>query len=116
VGWIGFFAVSALILAYPRKTLRSKLFGVAIALPLMYVMNILRLGTTLASWYYGGARVLDFTHDLLWRTVLIFWALALWLFWVKYISVPVKKVKYTGNIGNKPWKRSRRTRKRSRPR
>lgn len=116
VGWIGFFAVAALILSYPRKTLKSKLFGVAIAFPLMYLMNIARVGTTIAAWYWGGAGALGFVHDLLWKTVLIFWALALWLFWVKYISVPEKRVKYTSAIGIIPWKRSRRTRKPSRKR
>ncbi|NYZ80180.1 exosortase/archaeosortase family protein [Candidatus Micrarchaeota archaeon] len=90
VGWMGIFAVSALIIAYPRVKLRKRLIGLVIAWPMMYAVNILRLATTFASGYYFKPEVMYFTHDILWKTILLIWALALWLFWI-YFVVEEKK-------------------------
>ncbi|MFW5902588.1 MAG: exosortase/archaeosortase family protein [archaeon] len=85
VGWIGMFAIIALILAYPDAKKREKFLGIVMALPLIHLMNLVRLSTTIyAGWNYG-IKFLDFVHDFLWRTLLIFWALLLWLIWIKYI-------------------------------
>ncbi|MEM0372642.1 MAG: exosortase/archaeosortase family protein [archaeon] len=85
VGWLGIFAVSALIIAYPRVEWRKRILGLVIALPLMHAVNVIRLATTFAAGYYFSPEALYFTHDILWKTVLVFWALALWLFWVYFV-------------------------------
>lgn len=85
VGWIGIFAISALIIAYPRVPRKKRFIGLVIAWPLMYMMNIARVSTTIYAGFSAGPGVLDFTHDFLWRTVLIVWALILWVFWIYFI-------------------------------
>ena len=86
VGWLGFFAVVSLILAYPKIAWRKRVTGILIALPLMYAMNIARLTTSIYSAFVGGVAFFDFTHDFLWKTSLVAWALILWLFWIHYIA------------------------------
>ena len=81
IGWIGLFAITALILATPRIKIRKKLKALIIALPLMYAVNILRLTTTTYIGYKAGETALHFTHDLLWRTILIGTAIIIWLAW-----------------------------------
>lgn len=85
VGWIGMFAVVALMIAYPDASHRNRFFGVIIAIPLMHLVNLVRLSTTVyAGWKYGMS-FLNIVHDFLWKTLLIFWALFLWIFWVKFV-------------------------------
>ncbi len=85
VGWIGIFAVSALIIAYPRIAWRKRLIGFAIVWPTMYVINLARISTTIYSGFIGGATLIDFTHDFGWRVVLVSLAIVLWLAWVWFV-------------------------------
>jgi exosortase/archaeosortase family protein len=85
VGWLGLFAVCALILAYPRVPWRKRAIGWLIALPLMYLMNLVRLSTSTYVAWTAGLPAFDFTHDLLWKSSLILWALFIWLVWIFYI-------------------------------
>ncbi len=91
VGWIGLFAVSALIIAYPAR-LKKKLFGLALALPAMYTVNILRLFTTVIIGYYKGINALAFAHNFLWKTTLILSAFIIWVAWIWFV-VEEKKLK-----------------------
>ncbi len=85
VGLMGIITVSALIIGYPGVNLKKRAIGLLISWPLMYIINVLRIVTTFAAGYYGGAEALYLTHDLLWKTVLVAWSLALWGFWLWFI-------------------------------
>lgn len=85
VGWMGLFAVTALILAYPRVHWKKRLTGLFISWPLMHLMNILRLTVSLYTAHAVGLKAFEFTHDFLWKTVLLIWALCLWMFWIFFI-------------------------------
>lgn len=85
VGWIGIFAVSALVIAYPRVPWRKRAVGLLITLPTMYVINVLRLVTSVYSAYIGGIRTFEFTHNTLWKATLILCALGLWMVWIYFI-------------------------------
>lgn len=85
VGWIGLFAVIALIIAYPGATWRERFLGTILAVPLMHLMNLIRLTTTIYAGWSQGIAFLNIVHDFLWKTLLIFWALFLWIIWVKFI-------------------------------
>ena len=50
----------------------------------MHLVNISRLVTTFWSGYYYGADVMYFVHDLLWKSVLVAFALLFWLVWIEY--------------------------------
>ena len=81
IGWIGLFALAALILATPKINLNKKLKALAITLPIMYLINLLRLATTIFIGYKAGETALHFTHDILWRIILIGTALIIWITW-----------------------------------
>ncbi len=85
VGWIGMFAIIALIIAYPDAKKQEKFLGVIMAVPLIHIMNIIRLSTTVYAGWAHGIKFLDIVHDFLWRTLLIIWALFLWIIWIKFI-------------------------------
>lgn len=85
VGWLGLFAVIALIIAYPEASWRERILGISISIPLMYLMNLIRLSTTIYAGWAQGIDLLNVVHDVLWKTLLIFWALLLWIVWIKFI-------------------------------
>lgn len=88
VGWVGLFAVISLMIAYPAVKWEKRVLGMLIAAPLMHFMNLVRLSTTIYSGWRYGTTVLEIVHSTLWRTLLIFWALFLWIMWLKYIVEP----------------------------
>ena len=80
----GLFSTSiflAAVLAYP-STAKSKLLGLAIGVFGILALNWLRIVSLLvigAHW----RPAFEFTHLVVWRSLVIFFALFLWLFWVK---------------------------------
>ncbi len=91
IGWIGLFAIASLILATPGIALRKKTKAILAALPIMYLVNLLRLTTTIYIGTKAGETALQFTHDILWRIILIGTALIIWLAW--YIKNKPEKSK-----------------------
>ncbi len=85
VGWIGMFAVIALIIAYPDADKKERFLGIILSIPLIHLMNIVRLSTTIYAGWSMGKQTLHLVHDVLWKTILIIWALILWIIWIKYI-------------------------------
>ena len=81
IGWIGLFAIIALILATPKINLRKKAKGILIATPIVYLVNLLRLTTTIYIGTKAGEAALHLAHDILWRIVLIGTAIIIWLAW-----------------------------------
>ncbi len=85
VGWIGMFAITALIIAYPDAKKKDRFLGIVLTLPLIHIMNLVRLTTTIYAGWTRGIHAFEFVHDALWRTLLILWALVLWVIWIKYV-------------------------------
>ena len=79
----GLFSTSiflAAVLAYP-STAKSKLLGLTIGLLGILTLNWIRIvSLLLIGAYYRPA--FEFTHLVVWRSLVIFVALFLWLFWV----------------------------------
>jgi exosortase/archaeosortase family protein len=100
VGWIGMFAVSALIIAYPGVKWRKRFLGFVMVWPIMYVVNVLRISTTVYSGFIGGPTLIDFTHDFGWRVVLVSLSIILWLGWVWFVV----KEKSFADLRNKLFK------------
>ena len=86
VGWIGIFAITALIFAYPYATLKQRGFGLLVAWPIMYGINILRLSTSIYIAYVNGNESFEFAHDVLWSGIFIVLALIVWLVWIKVFA------------------------------
>lgn len=73
----GLFVVA--VIAYPTRPL-SGLLGVGIGIAGIYVLNVVRL----VSLYYVGVHfpgILDTVHLLVWQSLMIAFAVLLWLLW-----------------------------------
>lgn len=85
VGWLGMFAIAALILAYPRVPWKKRMLGILVMVPIMYALNVLRLATSIFSAYSVNIEAFEWTHTVLWRTFSVGFALLFWLFWIYFI-------------------------------
>ena len=72
----------AIVVAYPLNWLQ-RLQAVLLGLPVIFVVNQLRLlGVAVASEYLPESQFY-FVHDYLFMVVMVFTVLALWLFWLE---------------------------------
>ena len=73
---------SALVLAYP-VSVRTRLLGVAVGVPIILAANVARLvaGAHLAHAMPGA---FDFVHDYLFQVGMILLTVGLWLGWLAY--------------------------------
>jgi len=68
------------VLAYPSR-IRQKLVCLAIGLPILFLLNLLRTVTL----YYVGVQIPDFfetAHYVVWQSAMILAVVTLWLLWV----------------------------------
>lgn len=78
-GWKSLYAIAALALATPLK---PKARFLAMALPAVFIINILRIATTIAVALVYGLQYFDFVHTFLWREGLITAVVAIWGLWL----------------------------------
>ena len=74
------------IFAFPAS-LRTKLMGVAIGVPLVLFLNLIRL----PSLFYIGVyhpSVFDFAHTVVWEGLLLLFIVGFWVWWMR--PAPVK--------------------------
>jgi exosortase/archaeosortase family protein len=75
----------AAILAFPAPW-KKRFIGLALGLPLLYGLNIIRLSflAFVGAWTNGGA-LFDFAHHYVWQGIYIVFVVAIWLAWMEYI-------------------------------
>jgi exosortase/archaeosortase family protein len=76
----------AAVVAFPSSW-RAKLTGVGIGLAALFAVNVVRL----ASLYYVGMywrSALEPIHQLVWQSLVIAFAVSLWLLWAGRVSKP----------------------------
>ena len=86
-GWKTLYALFALVVATPNRKRESKAKFLAWGLPFLFVLNFLRILTTIMVAVYFGFQYFDVVHILLWREGLIAAVVLLWYLWL------VKKLK-----------------------
>jgi archaeosortase B (VPXXXP-CTERM-specific) len=74
---------SACILAYPT-TIRKKGIGVALGIPALYAINILRL-VILAQVGITSPELFEFVHVYLWQASFIIFVVVIFLLWLKFV-------------------------------
>ncbi len=84
--WVGIAAIIGLILAFPGGTRKGKLYGIVLAMTGLYVVNILRLVSTIALTNWYGQWVFDLMHVFLWREAMVGIALVGWVVWLKWLA------------------------------
>ncbi|MDI6840371.1 MAG: exosortase/archaeosortase family protein [bacterium] len=74
----------ASVLAYPT-TLRNKGIGLILGTTILYAVNIIRLG--LLAWaQLIGPKAFDIVHHYLWPAFFIIFGIAMWIWWINYIT------------------------------
>jgi len=89
-GWKSLYALAALTLAvsYPLK---NKLKFLAMALPVIFVINIIRIVSTFAYSMSFGFQNFDVIHTILWREGLIFVVLGIWIVWLIRVKYNIRQ-------------------------
>jgi len=82
-GWKSLYALTALVLATPNKKTKKRVKFLAIALPSIFIINYLRMLTTILICLRFGFKYFDFVHGFLWSWGLISAILVLWFMWLK---------------------------------
>jgi exosortase H (IPTLxxWG-CTERM-specific) len=71
----------AAVLAYPASW-KSRGWGIIMGIPIIYLINLARVVTLFYVGIYFP-RFFDKTHVLIWQSLVIFFALLVWIFWVE---------------------------------
>jgi len=82
-GWKTVYALAALVIATPLPNIRRKLRFLLFALPGIFVLNFLRIWSTIWYSFVFGWQNFDVVHTLLWREGLIAVVLLFWFFWLR---------------------------------
>ncbi len=82
-GWKSLYALAALVIASPVAGFRGKLKFIIVTLPVTFLINILRIVSTIYFSLTFGLQYFTFLHTVLWRfisvgVVLILWFVFLW--------------------------------------
>lgn len=89
LGIISMAIYASAVLAYPCR-IKQKMLGIAIGIVALFALNLVR---TVSLFYIGShfPDFLDTAHVLIWQSVMILAAIALWLFWVEKLArVPAR--------------------------
>lgn len=86
LGWKSILALLGLIFAVRRITLKSRLIGLAIGVPIIIIGNIIRLATTFWLTAVKGVEFFEIVHSFLWQWGLIFLVLAVWIVWLSKLA------------------------------
>ena len=86
-GWKSMVAFFALIFATLGASMRKRILGLAVGIPLIYLGNLSRIVFAIMLEQSMGREVAMFFHDFLWQVGLTAWIIVLWLLWLKWDSV-----------------------------
>ncbi|RLG21195.1 hypothetical protein DRN74_02905 [Candidatus Micrarchaeota archaeon] len=92
VGLYAVFAITALIVATPDVKPKEKLKSLLWAVPLMYLVNLLRLSLSFYVMESYGIAYYSIVHNILWRVAMPLFALLLWACWLNKQKAYSKKL------------------------
>ena len=82
-GWKTLYCLLALTIATPKRKMKDKLKFLAIGLPVLFVLNFLRIATTILVSVIYGFKYFEIVHIFLWREGLIAAVLIIWCLWLR---------------------------------
>jgi exosortase H (IPTLxxWG-CTERM-specific) len=89
LGIISMAIYASAVLAYPCR-FKQKMLGISIGIVALFILNLVRT----VSLFYIGSHFPDFletAHVLIWQSVMILAAIALWLLWMEKLArVPAR--------------------------
>jgi exosortase H (IPTLxxWG-CTERM-specific) len=72
------------VIAFPA-TVRKKLLAIALGVPALYIVNVLRLACLAFIGTFMSRQAFDFAHVYVWQTVFIIFVVILWLIWIEKV-------------------------------
>jgi exosortase/archaeosortase family protein len=81
-GWKSLYALVALVLATPLSNFRKKVKFLILALSILFLINYVRILTTILISIKFGFKYFEIIHTFLWREGLIFAVVAIWAFYL----------------------------------
>lgn len=81
-GWKSLYVLAALAIATPIVSYRKKIKFLSIGLPLIFLINFLRVITTIVISLKFGFQYFELLHTILWREGLILAVIAIWVIWL----------------------------------
>lgn len=85
-GWKSMYALAALMIATPVPNDRNKLKFLVLGMASIFLINMVRLLTTITIVYRIGFQYLDVIHTILWREGLILAVIAIWYLWLRKVA------------------------------
>ena len=82
LGWKGIYSLFALVFATAGKT-KEKLRFLAVWMPVLFVINILRVLFTMIFGLNFGMQYIEFIHTFLWQEVMIATLVIIFYIWLK---------------------------------
>jgi exosortase/archaeosortase family protein len=82
-GWKSMYALAALIIATPVIAWKKKLKFLSIGIPVIFLINYLRIVTTILFALKFGWQYFEIVHTLIWREGLILAVVAVWYVWLR---------------------------------
>ena len=79
------------VLATEDRTWRQRLWGVVFSIASLYIINIVRVGISLASAVWYGWSFAELIHTVLFKFFLVFAIVGLYAIWYLWIPGPVRK-------------------------
>ncbi len=88
-GWKSMYLLTALVFA-SSFNLKRNLKILAISLPILFIINFLRIVSTIAIALIFGFEFFEITHNILWREGTIFIVILIWYLWLRKIKYKLK--------------------------
>jgi len=89
-GWKSLYALAALVMAVSASNIKNKLKFLSMGLPMIFVLNLIRILTTILIALNFGFQYFEIVHTLLWREGLIIAVVVLWYFWLKREKIIIR--------------------------
>jgi len=82
-GWKTLYCLFALAIATPKRKIKNKLKFLAVGLPVLFILNFLRIATTILVAVIFGFKYFEVVHIFLWREGLIAAVVIIWYLWLR---------------------------------
>lgn len=92
-GWKSMYAVASLILVTPISTIQRRIKVAIIAVAIIFLINYLRIATTILISIKFGFNFFDIVHTVLWREGLILAVVGVWFGWMRMEKYKIGKIK-----------------------